>query len=110
MKLLYKERCPICHHALKVDTSFTSLVYMCKVKYSHYSYTEIDYGDPLNSYVEFHVPNYRIIYKIAEDEFDIAGRDDNITHSYIITIPKLDFKWDNLQKLSDRIKTLITFS
>lgn len=109
-RIIYKERCPICHRALKVDNEYKSLSYVCRDRYPHYEYVEIDYGSTENTHVKFTIPDYSIHYNIEEKRFEVYDYDGQTSLKHIVSLPTMDFKWNELKQLSERIKKLITFS
>lgn len=99
--------CPICHHALieKYDQNYQSFSYFCQFKPRHYFYLKSYYGKLDCQFVRFVIPNFNITYFIDNNTFDI--RDKNEKH--IMAVPEIEFDWRDLNKLSERIKKLITF-
>lgn len=109
-RTIYKERCPICHRALKVDDKYKSLSYYCRDRYRHYEYMELDYGSSEDSCVTFTIDDYSIEYVIATKRFEVFGHNGKERFDRIISLPAFDFDWGKLDQLSERIKKLITFS
>jgi hypothetical protein len=107
-RLIYKEGCPICRRALKVDTTGRCLVYRCKN--SHYEYLESDDYGGIEPYVEFVIPNYCVTYLKPEHKFRINHHNGRDAGDHIMTVPVMDLDWRKLNLLSERIKKLITFS
>lgn len=112
MILIHEKHCPICHHALieKYDQVDKSLSYFCQFKPRHYFFLKQYYGRDNNQIIRFLIPEFEIVYSPNSNKFKIFKHSGTDLISYIMIIPKLDFEWNNLQKLSNKIKTLITFS
>lgn len=107
-RIIYKERCPICLRALKVDTTGRCLVYRCRN--DHYEYLEVDNYGGQDPYVMFVIPEYNITYLIEDNKFGIAAHNGNVVKEHIMTVHSMDLDWRKLNLLSERIKKLITFS
>lgn len=134
MNLFFKDNCPMCHNKLfqtrEPEKYSHTLIYRCTncddYEYQEYNAGGLIYGQTVN----FSIPEFFLRIHFRPDDIlkSIRERQDpnepqwyfnihkvyngkiNLPSPILILNYPIIFDWNNLYKLSDRIKTLITFS